>query len=786
MNAARRLHAELRDLRIRLHRDLCRRHPDRAPTDLLRSTQTLLDRALFIAFAEERGLSPEDTLESELFAPNEDIDGLDVTDVMRAELAKLAAYEHRKDVSVEDLGHVFERSIADLEELRGHRGPSRRKTEGVFYTPAFLARFLVEETLGRVFEERWQVALAAHGPEARRAYREDLRTIRVLDLSCGAGAFLLAAFEAFAREYERVNAGLDVAETVLHENLFGVDVSAESVEITKLSLWLKTAARGRRLTCLDENIRWGNSIITDGRVDPRAFDWSARFREGFDVVIGNPPYVRHELLTRYKEHLSATYRAHHGMADLFVYFFERGISVLKPGGRLGFIVANKWLRAGYAEPLRRLLATETRLESIVDFGHAPIFPDADAFPCVVTLAKPEGPAPSALHDVHVTMFPREELSASAVPEYVRQHRYPVPQSRFDAAPWSLEPPALQALMAKLRSAGAPLTEFAGTKPYYGIKTGCNEAFVVDPSTRDALLRADPHCGELMKPFLRGQDIDRWVATPSNLWMLYIPWDLDIRRFPSVLRHLEGHRDTLEGRPEVKAGRFPWFALSRYAADYAHLFAVPKICYADLAWRSEFCLDERGTFLSDLCFMIPTKDPWVLAVLNAPLLWAYLWRNVVHGKDEVLRLKSMYMESIPIATPPRAARDEAEPAVARLIESTKESHHARAAVLDSLRSQFAVAEPGNKLSDFASLDADAFVQEVLKRRPKAAGKLRAAEMKALREMYADEALPMRERRREALGLERRLSALVNEAYGLTAEEVALLWKTAPPRMPFGPG
>lgn len=148
-------------------------------------------------------------------------------------------------------------------------------------------------------------------------------------------------------------------------------------------------------------------------------------------------------------------------------------------------------------------------------------------------------------------------------------------------------------------------------------------------------------------------------------------------------------------------------------------------------------------------------------------------------------ESLKMETLPIAPPSKETREAAEPAVTRLIEITKAENDTRSAVLDSLRMQFAVTDPGNKLSDFPSLDSDTFVQEVLKRRPKAAGKLKAADMKALREMFGDEALPIHARRREALVLERRLSTLVNEAYGLTAEEVALLWTTAPPRMPFKP-
>ena len=121
--------------------------------------------------------------------------------------------------------------------------------------------------------------------------------------------------------------------------------------------------------------------LLDTATDPDAAAIDARWREGFDVVIGNPPYIRHELFTRIKDHLSQSYVAYNGMADIYVYFFERGLSVLKPQGRLGFIVSNKWLRAGYAAPLRQLLAKRTEVDAVVDFGHAPIFEGADTFPC---------------------------------------------------------------------------------------------------------------------------------------------------------------------------------------------------------------------------------------------------------------------------------------------------------------------------------------------------------------------------------------------------------------------
>ena len=414
---------------------------------------------------------------------------------------------------------------------------SKRRKEGIFYTPAYITRYIVDKTLGRVFTERFQVIYERERPDDRKKdkekdkawitvwekYREEIKTIRVLDLACGAGAFLVAAFEALSREYERVNVALaalrkgqielaDLTKTVLNNNLFGVDLNQESVEITKLSLWLKTAQRGRQLTYLDSNIKWGNSIVSDADIDRFAFDWrtghharafldpptapeaaeiDARWQEGFDVVLGNPPYIRQDLLGAIKPHLEKSYRTYHGMADIYVYFFERGLHALKPGGRLGFIVANKWLKAGYGEPLRRLLAKETRIESLVDFSDAPIFPDADTFPCVVTMVKPGNDMDARDHALEVTTFPRELLHTISIPEYIARHRYPVPQRRLGGDGWSLEKPEADALLQRIRAKGTPLAEYTGARPCYGIKTGLNDAFLIDTATKERLTRQDP-------------------------------------------------------------------------------------------------------------------------------------------------------------------------------------------------------------------------------------------------------------------------------------------------------
>jgi hypothetical protein len=170
------------------------------------------------------------------------------------------------------------------------------------------------------------------------------------------------------------------------------------------------------------------------------------------------------------------------------------------------------------------------------------------------------------------------------------------------------------------------------------------------------------------------------------------------------------------------------------------------------------------------------------VLNSPLMWGYMWRNAIHGKDEVLQLKNIYMEKLPIARPTDAARGEAEDAVRRLISLTQADQETRSDTLDWLRVEFGIEKPGQKLEDFATIGSDAFVEEVRKRRPKGEGRLTPDSLRDLRSGYAELSGPVRLARTEAANLERKLSDLVNGAHGLTAEEVDLLWKTAPPKMP----
>lgn len=869
---------------------------------VLGATQKLLDRILFIAFAEDRGLLPENTLASAyaaqnpyagpepiwrnfqglfraidvgneqlniprynggLFAPAPELDGLLVRDEVCADFRRLGAYDYRAPeavadagddqgalVDVEVLGHIFEQSISDLEQMQAALdggaapalGVTKRKREGAFYTPAFVTRYIVGEALRPVLAARFQrlreerraaaTRTAARVLDDPRVYEverlnepqrqalvvfwegwlAELQTVRVVDPACGSGAFLIEAFDQLFGEYQEAVEHLTLLEAgqhrvfdpdraILQHNLYGVDLNEEAIEIARLSIWIKTAQRGKVLTELDHNVRAGNSVVDDSAVDARAFDWQGAFPEvfaqgGFDVVIGNPPYVRAELITSFKSFFATRFRTYHGAADLYTYFYELGMELLRPGGRLSYVVTNKWLRSGYGEPLRAYFARETVLEQIIDFGHAPIFPDADVFPVILIAAKPEAeqaPTPDAV--TRVAVFPREELGSVQIDDFLRERAYAVPSSRFGREPWSLEHPGVESLLGKIRATGVHLKDYAGATPSYGIKTGFNEAFLIGTAARDAIVREEPAATDLIRPYIRGQDVRRWSPDWNGLWTILMkssenfhwPWgDEDEEtaesRFrealPVLHRHFKQYEKELRARRDQ--GRH-WWELRSCA--YYEQFTRPKIMYQEIQFHPSYCLDQAGNFGNNKVFFIPSEDLYLLGVLNSPLMWWHNWRYLPHMKDEALNPAGFRMEALPIAPPSDQGRATVEPRVERLIAITCHRQEATALLRDWLAMEFGIEKPSQKLQAPHLLEPDAWVAEVKKLRGRAG--LSAGELKRLRDEYDTTIRPLASAKREADTLEREISDAVNAAYGLGPVDVELMWSTAPPRMPIAP-
>jgi hypothetical protein len=710
-----RLYEDYKALRSDLIGEVRRERPDLDPLLAIRTGQTILDRILFIAFAEDTGLLPARILESAfettnafapapvwtnfqglftaidlgspplkvprynggLFAPNDIINALSMPDHICEGFKRLSEYDFASEISVTVLGHIFEQSIADVEQLQAEaRGEvveakkatgtsGRRKRDGVVYTPDYIARFIVEQTLGTHCREIFGELLSDHAKKGAtpdddpiawkndkaekifwRGYRDRISKLRIVDPACGSGVFLVMAFDWLKAELTRINMRLEalgegalfeVDSEILTHNLFGVDVNEESVEIAKLSLWIKTARHGKVLDSLDDNFRVGDSLIEDSSYAYRShgFVWKEAFKEifdegGFDIVLGNPPYVRQELLKDLKPWLQGRFEVYHGVADLYAYFFERGLRILKPGGRMGYISSSTFFKTGSGAPLRDYLRTKATLETVVDFGDHQIFEGVTTYPAILTF---RNGAPPKGHDASfwkIDVMPTDNFDLA-----YRDLNQPYPQSGLGGGSWELENPALRAVREKIFS-GKSVLRSIYEKPFRGVTTGRNDAFVVDQLTRNLLVAKDAKSAEVLKPWLEGKDLERWHHVGRHQWIIFARQGLDLSNYPAIMEYLGEHREKLEPKPESwkpsqpgdewpgrKSGAYKWSEIQDKTA-YWKKFLSEKIVSTKVSSQPTFSIERSGAILSNTSYIIDAREDnrFLVSILNSSIAYFY--------------------------------------------------------------------------------------------------------------------------------------------------------------------
>lgn len=381
-------------------------------------------------------------------------------------------------------------------------------------------------------------------------------------------------------------------------------------------------------------------------------EWMFGVTNGFDVVIANPPYIRHESIKAFKPQLASEFDSFYcGTADLYTYFYKKGVDLLRKGGHLCFIAPNKFMRAGYGRNTRTLLAKEVTPKIVIDFCDLPIF-DATIYPAVILVEK-RSSAEARLSVLQQPVFLAATFTDAAQLEHLEETLssigFRMPVSALKEEGWNLERPEVLALMEKLRKAGKPLSEYVQGKFYYGIKTGLNDAFVIDAETRKRMIAADSKSEELIKPWLRGRDIKKWKAEWAGLYLLYIPWHFKIEIYPAILKHLQSYQESLENRNESERGRYEWYALQRYASDYHQEFSKLKIVWGNLATEPKFAFDSTGSYISAPANIIPTDDLYLLSILNTPLCRWWISLQAAIRSGGFLEYKPMYVGTVPITT-----------------------------------------------------------------------------------------------------------------------------------------
>ena len=786
------LYAEYRDIRIKLINGMKRENGRFSRQSMVARAQTLLDRVLFIAFAEDRDLLPANTLQTylnaknafnsawdmlkrlfndindgnkqrhipryngDLFKPDTALEELTISDHLLDELRRLIAYDFDTDINVTILGHIFEQSIADLDQIyealdehnelqlaqQKHGTSGKRKQDGVVYTPDFITTWMVKNTLGAYLTKCQQHI--THAPESLlwwQTYRDILAKTRVLDPACGSGAFLVAALHYLKQEYATVNQRLETLgekgdlfakelnHDILNNNLFGVDINAESVEIARLSLHLATAEKGKPLTSLRENIKQGNSIVDDKAIDKRAFNWFGRFKE-FDVILGNPPYVRQERLTPIKPYLETNYQTYHGIADLYTYFFELGLNLLKKGGMMGYISSGTFFRTGSGENLRNFLSIKANLKTVVDFGDLQIFEGVTTYPAILILEKPQHSRKNAPEQAFSFLNVQSNSIDALVSELNDGSFGTMPQNKLASDGWRLEDERLQALRSKITKGKPTLKETYGS-PLYGIKTGLNEAFVIDKSTRDNIIKHNPQSLERLKPFLEGKDLKQWRAESRDLFLILFPkgwtrqqmgktdteisetiaWEWLQQQHPKICEWLAPFAE--RGQKRGDKGEY-WWELR--ACAYYESFEEPKISYGHFSPNPLFRLDKYGYYSNDKSYLLTNGDYFLLGLLNSTVLWYLIASICPSVRGGFYEVRSYFIESLPIpkATPQQKAE------VAALAEQCQTLAEQRYALENSFRRRIPDLCPkdkdaklSQKLQAWWEMDFAAFQAEIKK-------------------------------------------------------------------------
>ncbi len=729
---------DLTGWRTELAKDINKRNHELDVNVLNDVVQKLLDRIIFIRIAEDRKIRPErelweivaqwreegkrksmmpalvdlfrevnDDLNGDIFKPHA-CESVDVDSDILAEIIDNLYFpksRYRFDViAVELLGSIYERYLGSTirvtpQRVKVEEKPEVKKAGGVYYTPKFIVDYIVKNTVGKIIEGKTP---------------KQIEKIKILDPACGSGSFLLGAYQylidyhlryyrdhpkdaqtLFLNIYTKVNPedfALPLREkaNILRNNLFGVDIDAQAVEVTMMSLYLK-ALEGERgmlprkqhlLPAMGNNIKCGNSLIGYDIVDPslstlskggtqggffadddakdriNPFDWNSKtagFGEiiengGFDAVIGNPPYVRQELLGDFKDYFQQHYEVYSGTADLYAFFIEKGVSLLKKDGLFSYIVANKWMRANYGEPLRRWMKKQ-RIEEITDFGDLPVFEGATTYTCIIRIRK--ATASSRFRAIQISSLNFDNLDS-----YVADIAYSINKTALSDKGWSLANEQTQALLDKVRVAGQQLRDYVGNKIYRGVLTGLNEAFVIDREVRLRLIAEDRKSADLIKPFLVGKDIRRYEMPCSDKYVIFTRRGVDIKKYPAIERHLQAYKKQLMPKPVDwkgsewpgrKPGLYKWYEIQD-TVDYYEEFEKPKILWPGISSEvTAFALDLNGYYGNDNNQLIISSDHYLLGLLNSRLMRFILQHVCDKVQGGFYRLKIIYIEQLPIRT-----------------------------------------------------------------------------------------------------------------------------------------
>lgn len=786
-----------------LYQDLVIKNPQYDKLQLYKKSQKLLDRFLFILFAEDRILLPPNLIVkiveeykqiqklrlqqtlyerfrvyfADLFAGNKDedifayngglfepdplLDNLTISDnVLQQGVLALSQYDYNSEVDVNILGHIFEHSLNEIEQLQAtvdnnirDKSITRRKKEGVFYTPRYITKYIVENTLGALCREKkevLQIVEQDYTPAIKKTkaseiqrkklvhkldnYRTWLLSLNICDPACGSGAFLNAALEFLVTEHNYIDEltnklmGASIGFTwtpndILEHNLFGVDINDEAVEIARLSLWLRTAQKGRKLSNLSGNIKTGNSLVDAREVaGDRAFVWQNEFKEvfekgGFDVVIGNPPYVRVEFIDKESvDFFKKTFQSATGKFDLSSLFVEKAIQIVNPFGRISIISSYQFIYTSSGIGIRKFIMENSIPHFLLFSSAEQIFASATTYTGILSFL----PGKSDTLSISKAMVESNDIMI-------------VESILVDGKNFKNEKAIISNgnLIDKIKNIpGKKLGKEIGTAKT-GVVTSSDEVFFLSESTiKDEKLE-----NEIIYPIVGSDEIKRWFINTPSTYCLY-PYkeennkttllSLDYLQvtFPNVYTYLHKNKMLLTSRSQGRkdySDSEKWYQLNRPREKW--IYDSMKILYPGTVNKPTFSFDDKGQMFRNArsyAFVLNNSTDtglykFLLCILNSTLSHFIISNLCPPKSGGYFEMSTGLLDVFPFVIPNK--KDPFIDNADIMISKNRELHIVRQSLLQFLEAKHSGVLISKKLAEWPSLSFKDFVKELEKQKIK---------------------------------------------------------------------
>ena len=780
---------EIESWRELLAKNIALRNPDVSIYELNYAVQKLLDRIIFLRICEDRGIEQSGQLQTKVEGGNVymhllnhfkvaqsnynsgifDFDADKITSsltiddkVLKTIILDLYPPKSPYEFSVfgvEILGNVYEQFLGKVIRLTaGHQAkvetkPEVKKAGGVYYTPQYIVEYIVKNTVGKL--------IAGKTPE-------EIAAIKILDPACGSGSFLIGAYTYLLRYHlnwyvsnepkKHKKAVFRVRENewylttaekkrILLDNVFGVDIDPQAVEVTKLSLLLKVLENESResidqqvklglegvLPNLVDNIKCGNSLIGPDFYDTQqatlfdeaemrrvnVFDWDDEVkgfggimkRGGFDCVIGNPPYVRIQTTGRQGqgvEYYNRVYMSAVGNYDIYCLFVEKGASLLKQKGKLGYILPHRFFKTNYGEGLRKFISSRKTIERIIDFDGYMVFSNASINTCIMILDASQN---DKFLYVQAKFIRKHSNEVANLIDEIGDNGYfdneirsgIITSSVLQQPPWVFIWPVEKTVWQKLDSVSLRLEDLTD-RIFQGLKTGSDKIYIFDfvREERNGLL---VRCGvngknyelerNILKPLIKGGQMKRYHIGKANKLILF-PYENGklmtserlTKDFPKTWEYLLTHKSYLENRESGKMKGQQWYAYTRSQA--LDTMWMSKIITPEYYAYASYCLDLKGDFY--FCgggaggYAIVVKKEYnsryLLGLLNSKLLDWYLHKISIRAYQTAYMYTKKYIAQLPIRTidfsnpSEKAQHDKLVALVDNMLELQKKYHDVR--------------------------------------------------------------------------------------------------------------